>query len=32
VDIRVDDHATPFVEMRRLMEMAVERNARRGNR
>ncbi len=29
VDIRVDDHATPFVEMRRLMEMAVERNARR---
>ncbi len=28
VDIRVDDHATPFLEMRRLMEMAVERNAR----
>lgn len=32
VDIRVDDHETPFVEMRRLMEMAVARNARRGRR
>lgn len=30
VDVRVDDHQTPFLEIRRLMEMAVERNARRG--
>jgi uncharacterized Ntn-hydrolase superfamily protein len=26
VDVRVDDHPTPFVEIRRLMNMAVARN------
>lgn len=26
VDVRVDDHPTPFVEIRRLMNMAVSRN------
>lgn len=26
VDVRVDDHATPFVEIRRLMNMQVSRN------
>jgi uncharacterized Ntn-hydrolase superfamily protein len=26
VDIRVDDHVTPFAEIRRLMEMSVSRN------
>ena len=28
VDVRVDDHPTPFVEIRRLMGMAVSRNQR----
>ncbi len=26
IDVRVDDHATPFVEIRRLMNMSVSRN------
>jgi tetratricopeptide (TPR) repeat protein len=26
VDVRVDDHATPFLEIRRLMNMQVSRN------
>ncbi len=26
IDVRVDDHPTPFVEIRRLMNMAVSRN------
>ena len=29
VDVRVDDHPTPFVEIRRLMNMAVSRNQSR---
>ena len=32
VDVRVDDSPTPFVELRRLMNMAVSRNARRRSR
>ena len=29
IDVRVDDHPTPFVEIRRLMNMAVARNQSR---
>lgn len=29
IDVRVDDHPTPFVEIRRLMNMAVSRNQSR---
>jgi uncharacterized Ntn-hydrolase superfamily protein len=29
VDVRVDDHPTPFLEIRRLMEMSVSRNKSR---
>ena len=32
VDVRVDDSPTPFVELRRLMNMAVSRNASRRSR